>query len=410
MKEKIIIREELNFVPPEYGNSGNSETKPEIIKRNDDVKGRDLSKYDFRGLEKEVFLTLVFDEETCWPPMEKLPPDFSPQEILKQAMNPGLGVKELHKEGIDGRGIKVAIIDQRLLPNHKEYKGKIRKYQEIGKIGDAGDEFKMHGTAVSSLLVGENCGTASGAELYYYAIPTYLKDYSYWAEALRKIIEYNKEKSQKEQIKIVSCSVGYNEKSPNFKNVEEWKKALKEAQEAGIIVIHVSMENLSLVGCGLSEKENVNTCRESEMPRKLDVEKIEKEIVKLAEEIELAKRGGIIPEEVLRKNEKILEGGKKFLADTEKRRKRRIFVQIDQRTTASYKGEDKYTYWGNAGISWAEPYLAGVIAMALQINPDLKREEIYNLILKTATEFDAGKKIVNPKTFIEKVKELIGKG
>jgi hypothetical protein len=38
-------------------------------------------------------------------------------------MNPGLGVRELHEEGITGKGVTVAIIDQNMILDHPEFQG-----------------------------------------------------------------------------------------------------------------------------------------------------------------------------------------------------------------------------------------------------------------------------------------------
>ena len=45
--------------------------------------------------------------------------------------NPGLNIRKLHKEGLTGKGIGIAIIDQNLLVDHSEYKDQLRMYEEI---------------------------------------------------------------------------------------------------------------------------------------------------------------------------------------------------------------------------------------------------------------------------------------
>ena len=85
-------------------------------------------------------------------------------------MNPGLGIRALHEAGVTGQGITAAIIDQPVIPEHPEFKGKIVKYHYFG-ADNPPDTGSMHGPAVTSLLVGENIGTAPGAKVYFAAIP-----------------------------------------------------------------------------------------------------------------------------------------------------------------------------------------------------------------------------------------------
>ena len=64
-------------------------------------------------------------------------------------------------------------------------------------------------------------------------------------------------------------------------------------------------------------------------------------------------------------------------------------------------------YNGKGGISWSVPYLAGLFALALQVNPNLSREEIAEIVNESAVVNKKGLKIVNPRGIIELVKERI---
>ena len=56
---------------------------------------------------------------------------FNPDSIMEIGKNPGLNVRKLHKAGITGKGVGIAIIDQNLLVDHCEYKDQLRMYEEI---------------------------------------------------------------------------------------------------------------------------------------------------------------------------------------------------------------------------------------------------------------------------------------
>jgi hypothetical protein len=64
-------------------------------------------------------------------------------------------------------------------------------------------------------------------------------------------------------------------------------------------------------------------------------------------------------------------------------------------------------YNGKGGISWSVPYLAGLFALALQVNPKLQREELAEIISESAAVNKKGLRIVNPKDIIDLARERI---
>ncbi|HPD01418.1 MAG TPA: peptidase S8, partial [Acetivibrio sp.] len=85
------------------------------------MEGRSIKDLDLTG-EYDTLLKVTFDTRTEWPSKDKLPKEFNPQEIIEIGKDPGLGIRDLHNQGITGQGVNVAIIDQPLLLGHKEYK------------------------------------------------------------------------------------------------------------------------------------------------------------------------------------------------------------------------------------------------------------------------------------------------
>jgi subtilisin family serine protease len=82
-----------------------------------------------------------------------------------------------------------------------------------------------------------------------------------------------------------------------------------------------------------------------------------------------------------------------------------IQVPTGNSTMASHQGSNVYRYCRGGGMSWAAPYIAGLAALALQVNPDLQPQTIVEQLVKTATHTKAGP-VVNPRNFIESVKRL----
>jgi len=333
---------------------------PQDLQAYDDVRGIMLNRCgvslenaDLRD-RGEVLTRVTFDTRTGWPPKDHLPQGFDPQRILERGKNPGLGIRALHGQGITGAGVHIAIIDQPLLRNHQEYRDKVASYTAIDC---AGVPPQMHGAAVASLLVGTNCGVAPGSALHYWAEPSWKGDHSQRAEALRQIIEFNNGKPLRERIRVVSVSIGFN---PQYRNLESWKKALDDAKKHGLIVIHCG-DMIHGVGCPLEKDPD---------------EAAHHEICYFARE---SHRRPSFPKE-------------------------RLYVPIDNRTTAGFEGVQDYAFFADGGLSWGAPYLAGVIALGYQVDPHLDIETVFAYLRETGTPFIQEGWIVSPRRFIGKIR------
>jgi subtilisin family serine protease len=316
-----------------------------------------MSKLDISD-RKGLPPTLTFNQKTVWPQPAYIPEGCSPEKLLSDAMNPGLGIRELHQQGITGKGVNVAIIDQPLYQDHPEFAGKIVAYHDVG----CGSESSMHGPAVASLLVGTNCGTAPGARVYYVAAPSWTKDAAYQAEALYWIIEQNEGLSGAEKIRVVSVSAAPSGPgSPFDKHNKMWDSACRRAEEAGILVLDCTSHHGFIGPCwyDAGDPESVARCKPG-----------------------FPGRTGFRP------------------------RPASILVPSSPRTTAEEydKGEFAYQYYGRGGLSWAIPYCAGVLALGWQLNPDLGGEQMRELLFESAYTTRSGAKIINPKDFIHLVR------
>jgi serine protease AprX len=339
------------------GGSGSFKTIRPInsVKEFDDVRWKDMSKLnlsDRRGL----IATLRFNQKTVWPEPAKMPVGDGPEKLLKDAMNPGLGIRKLHEEGITGKGVNVAIIDQPLYQDHPEFAGKIVEYYDTG----CETESSMHGPAVASLLVGTNCGTAPDARVYYVAAPSGTKDTAYQAKALDWIVGRNERLPVSEKIRVVSVSAAPSgHGSPFEKNQEMWDRACVRAEAAGILVLDCTIHHGFIEKCWYNARvpESVSACTPGDP------------------------RYGYSPTD-------------------------RLLVPSAPRTTAEEydKGDCSYQYCGTGGLSWSIPYCAGVLALGWQIRPELTPKQMRELLFKSAYTKKDGAKIIHPEKFIRLVK------
>jgi subtilisin family serine protease len=173
-----------------------------------------LSKLDLRNFIENLMYAM-FDDRTVWPTPNRMPPDFDWQKIMELGKNPGLGVRTLHKRGITGKGVGVAMIDQPLLTEHQEYVDRLRLYEE-NNVKES-DISRMHGPAVASIAVGKTVGVAPGADLYYIATWNFdmsrddnpLDNFVFRAQSIRRLLDINRQLPAVRKIRVISMSIGW---------------------------------------------------------------------------------------------------------------------------------------------------------------------------------------------------------
>ncbi len=320
-----------------------------------DVRGHDLRACDLRDAGA-ILYSLTFNEKTLWPPRDRLPEGFDPERLLQEGMNPGLGVQELHRQGITGKGINVAIIDQPMYLTHPEFAGKVIAYHDVG----CRPQDTIHGTAVTSLLVGTHCGTAPEARVFYVAAPSWTGNSAYYAEALGWIMEHNHGLPDSERIRVVSVSARPSgPESPFKKNQAQWDKAFDRAKKEGILVLDASHYKGFISACWYDPNDPENPAK--------------------------------------------CTPGYPGLPD--RYNPANLMAPTSLRTVARQDKPDcpSYQYYGRGGLSWGIPYVAGVLAMGWQVRPELSPEQMKELLFQSAFTNDKGVKIIDPKAFIRTV-------
>lgn len=323
-----------------------------------DIRWKDLRKIELQ-LDSSIIKTLRFNEKTIWPDKYKSYTAY----LLSAGKNPGLEIRSLHKEGITGKGVVVAIIDQNICLDHPEYINKIKEYHDVGCKMPA-NRSSMHGPAVVSLLVGDSIGTAPDAMIYFVAAPSWNADAKYQADALNWIIDKNSTLPEGEKIRAVSISAAPSgQGSPFRKNNSLWDSSYSRAIKSGLIVIDCTSDN------GITS------------PCYNDIDHPD----------DISKSSPGFP-------------GMAFTADSN-----RICVPNSLRTVAEEynQGVFSYTYCGRGGISWAEPYLVGVLALGWQLRPEISGQEMIRLLYSTSYFKEKRVKIIQPKVFIDSVKTYL---
>ena len=322
------------------------ETSPEALLASGDLRGADLRDMD---LTEEDLFAADFDTKTQWP--AALPGDFDPERLLELGKDPGLGLRALHERGITGKGVGIAIIDQTLLTEHREYRDRLRLYQEYRSA--AGDPASAHGPAVASIALGKTVGVAPEALLYFLADDlgtgegaAFSRDLSWYAEDVDRLTALNETLPEGERIRVISMSVGW---MPGDPGAEALEAAIARARAAGIAVVCVNSRDPLLepwMGMGRRPYGDPNRLEDC-LP-------------------------GAFWEESLYSGEYRGTDGSLLL------------VPMDGRTAASPAGEAEYAYFAGGGMSWAVPYVAGLYALACQVKPEVTFEEFLAAARSTA--------------------------
>jgi serine protease AprX len=274
-------------------------------------------------------------------------------------------VRELHRQGITGQGVSVAIIDYRLFPNHPEFSRQLAAFHDLsGK-----QQGSVHGPAVASLLVGAHCGTAPGARLYFAATSDPGKGVQEHINALDWILATNAHLPLAQKIRVVSISSWPDEDRNQSKpSTGLWAAARARAEQVGIMVLDCARADAFIGPCELDP---------------------------------------LALEDPARCRPVLAQGRPDFFAG-------HLLAPTVPRTTAEqrFAGAPNYQYCGNVretylyhGVSWAVPYCAGVLALGWQLRPDLRPAQMRELLFRSAHVLPTSEKIINPLEFIQQVRK-----
>lgn len=361
----------------------------------EDVRSCDLSDFDLTRLIDWLDF-IWFDNKTRWPRL--MPPGFSPGIVMEIGKDPGLGIRALQKQGLDGHGVSVAMIDSILLTQHVEYRKNLRWYEEliISNQVDEENTAQMHGPAMASLAIGKTVGVAPGAELYFIACdnikPYKLEgarisqfDYTRYAKAIDRILEINKRLSLEKKIRAISISAAW---SPEMEGYQEMTRAVKRAVDQGIFVL---------------SPNTFETYDNRFYYQVLDRDPLGKpddlsifSVIPWDRSIRMVKK----PRSQF---DKYYEEQFDRFADVGI-----LLVPINSRTVASPTGTHDYAFHRQGGWSGVQPFLCGLFAIACQVKPDITPALFWQKALETGIDRDVIKgdrkypgKIVNPTGLIK---------
>ncbi len=293
---------------------------------------------------KKLAYSLIFSDKTSF---LNTPPEFKPDELIEWGKDQGLGISILKEHGFTGNGSVVAYVDQRIL-DHEQFEDINIHYQN--NVGISGGD--MHGMAALSLLAGKDIGIVPEAEVYYYAHPAWELNQETHAECLYQIMEQNLKLPEEKQIRMVGFSDFINEEELNSEALIE---ATKACEESGIMAWYSND-----YGCGYFSPESDKNNPDN------------------------------------------------YIAYKDPSQENKIHVPTATLTTATTLSGAEYIYWGqNNGTSWAMPYVLGLYADALTIDPELTKEDLQTILKNTAKININNVNVISPIDFIATILERV---
>jgi hypothetical protein len=208
----------------------------------------------------------------------------------------------------------------------------------------------MHGAAVASLAVGKTIGVAPGADLYYIGRgenwKSVARQFQDCAQGVRRLIEIGKRLPKERKIRVISMSVGWSPGAPGYDDIH---RATEEAKAAGMLVVCTNwwdVHRFHFHGLGRSPMTD--------------------------------------PDEFAS-----YEPGL-FWAQRYYRRPfwLGLLVPMDSRATASPTGKNEFVFYRRGGFSWSVPYIAGLYALAAQIEPAITPQRFWEQALRTGRIID----------------------
>lgn len=330
----------------------------------------DVSEYD---LSKLNILNVRYAEDTKWPnDSAKLPKGFKPKDFLEYRKNPGLGIRQLHKQGIDGKGRKVAIIDSFRLFDHLEYHNQLKGYEEI-HINPENYEGGSLGGFVSA-LVGKTCGVAPKAEVYCYAVDVTNRTQVYFAEAIRKVCELHKKLINEGQTGIDAILTIKGISSELFKDEEGYADALQAAEEATKLGIWCRIGSARFKEHGMWREERICCKADGDVDNPDDF---------ILDEYSVLNRIPLQQEELFRGSLCFPGGGW---------------------TVALSVKMNEYVF-ANASGPYMAAYAVGLYLLAKSVKLDLEPEEYWRLGIETGDFRKGIGTIVNPQRLINELKK-----
>ncbi len=266
------------------------------------------------------------------------------------------GLEELHRRGINGEGVTVAVVDSGV-SKHSDFGDRIKAFRDFSSRKRTPYDPKGHGTHIAGIIAGENdrvSGIAPRADLVACRITNE-------QEAIRAI-DWVIENREKYSIDILNLSLGTELKGSPVE--DDFVKAAERAVEAGLVVVAAAG----------------NECRDKVCPSNVSSPGISPKVITVGT---LDDRGTEI-----RSDDGVWENSSRGAKDSGKpdliAEGVRVLGPLAPASAYAQRLAQTAQYVALTGSSQAAPMVSGAAALLLQVNPNLSHHEVKDILTGTA--------------------------
>ncbi len=294
-----------------------------------------------------------------------------------------LGLDKLWDKGITGKGTTICVIDTGMAP-HPDYKDRIIGFKDFVNGKEQAYDDQGHGTHCTGITAGDGSSSAGkykgvAPEASLVGVKVLDKNGSGSFSDIIKGIQWAIENKQQYGINVVSMSLG----GPANQQADKdpVSIAAEKAVEAGLVMV---------IAAGNSGPGGGTIGTPAQAEHVITVGAMDDKGTIQRDDDNLARFSSCGP------------------TSFDKRIKPDILAPGVNITAASNKGDGYVTM---SGTSMATPYAAGVMALASQVKPDIKPQELKDVAMSTAdklpdpkyTENQQGKGVVDPLELIHTI-------
>lgn len=270
----------------------------------------------------------------------------------------------LHEQGIDGRGVTVAVVDSGVA-RHEDFGDRIKAFKDFGSRKRAPHDPKGHGTHVAGIILGDGekvDGVAPRADLVACRVTSE-------AEAI-EAVDWVIANREKYSIDVLNLSMGVAAHPDPSKDA--FRLAAERAVEAGLVVV---------VAAG-------NECKGNVCPRTISSPGISPQVITVGA---VDDKGTADPKDD-QVWEKSSQGASRVGKPDLVAEGTAVVSPLAPKSVYADRVAKSSEYLAVSGSSQAAPMVAGAAALMLQMNPALTHDEIKSILTSTAEKLPGASK------------------
>ena len=264
-------------------------------------------------------------------------------------------LEDLHQQGIDGRGVTVAVIDSGVV-DHEDFGDRIKAFKDFGSRRRKPFDYRGHGTHVAGVILGDGKtvdGIAPKADLVACRVSSN-------AEVI-KALDWVVENKDKYSIDVLNLSLGVDASDPDSAG---FVAAAERAVDAGLVVVVSSGNDCQGTVCRNTITSPGNSPKVITVGALDDRGTLDLQDDTIWSKSSQGRKG-------LSKPDLVAEGAN-------------VISVLAPESRYAEKVANESLYLALSGSSLSAPMVAGAAALMLQVSPGLTHGQIKDIVRETA--------------------------